>query len=545
MYAEGSAKDIASKIYALAKKRGFFWQAYEIYGGVGGLYDYGPLGVELKRNIISLFRKFYKANEGFFEIDCAHIAPQIVFKASGHVDEFTDSMVICKNCNQTYRADLIQTVCPDCKGSLSKPSKINLMFHTSMGIDEKDCYLRPETAQSMFYNFHLLYRFVREKLPFGIIQIGKGYRNEISPRQGIIRLREFNMAEAEVFLKPSDKKWHKFKLVADDEISLNINGSEKTLTVEEAVRTTKIGSEALAYFMAITKRFLCTLGLNSNKIRFRKHRQDEIAHYAMECWDCEYLSKAYDWVELAGIADRGCYDLTQHMKYSNADLTVFEKFQTPVETEKIIIQPIGEILKKIYGKDGYLIAQHLKNIDIELADDVNTGIDINISGRTIHISPDCYKVLKKKIKKAGDRYVANVIEPSYGLDRIIYAVLEDAYCEVKKECETYVVLKLKPFIAPIKAGVFPLMPKDSLKDLASIVYKKLIEENLTVYYDDTGSIGRRYARMDEIGTPYCITIDYESIERDDVTVRDRDTKEQVRVKITDLPNYLKKLVYIT
>ncbi|MCK5559954.1 MAG: glycine--tRNA ligase, partial [Thermoplasmata archaeon] len=286
-----------SKIIALAKRRGFLYPSYEIYGGVAGFYDYGPLGTLLRNNITNLWRQFYVIREGYGEVNTANITPEEVFEASGHVEEFTDLIVECTKCKASFRPDFLLTDfhdnpdalspaetedliisenvrCPDCKGELTAPYSVNLMFQTQIGPSAKAkrvAYLRPETAQGIFTNFHLLYRYFREKLPFGAVQLGRGFRNEISPRQGMIRLREFNMAEAEIFVDPNDKSFPKFKNVQDIEIPLVPKTLEEIkIAVGEAVEKGIIGNETLAYFIVLTYNFLTDAGLDPTKLRFRQ-----------------------------------------------------------------------------------------------------------------------------------------------------------------------------------------------------------------------------------------------------------------------------------
>ncbi|MCK5560707.1 MAG: glycine--tRNA ligase, partial [Thermoplasmata archaeon] len=305
----------ASMILSMAKRRGILWPSYEIYGGVAGFFDYGPIGSLLRENIIQLWRRYFVFGERCAELVTPDITPEEVFKASGHVDEFMDFMVQCKSCHSVFRADhlivhldiiadnltqeeLQNTLvenninCPDCNGELSSPTPVNLMFETNIGVgNPRHGYLRPETAQGMFVNFHYLYRYFRDKLPFGAAQIGRGFRNEISPRQGIIRLREMTMAELEYFFDPKVKDFEKFKNISSEKVHLVPEPeNEHYITLAEAVEKNIINSEIMAYFIGRTKKFLCEVGLNPDRLRFRKHQQKEMAHYANECWDAEALT---------------------------------------------------------------------------------------------------------------------------------------------------------------------------------------------------------------------------------------------------------------
>jgi len=478
---KGTPKD---EVAELARRRGYLGQAFEIYGAAAGFYDYGPLGAGLKRRVENQWRDFYM-REGFYEIETTSVLPRSVFEASGHLESFTDPTVVCTRCKNFFRVaeDLdAGKRCPDCGGVLEAAGEINLMFQTRIGVpkagsEEKtksEAYLRPETAQGIFLNFQRLLRFNRDKLPFGIIQIGKAYRNEISPRQSLIRLREFTLAEVEVFVAPSEKNSHpEFEAVADRKLRLvpassNTNyelGIEnyEEKSVGEAVRSGIIANEYLGYHIAKVDEFLEGLGIPGAKLRFRQHHRDEMAHYATDCWDAEFLSDRYGWMEIVGVADRGDYDLNAHASSSNTDMSV--------RTEQ------GKI-------------------------------------------------------------IPHVIEPSYGIDRIFYALLESAYYKEQVGKENRQVLKLKIELAPIRAAVFPLLNKAELKEKAREVFQNLRDASIFVEYDGSGSIGRRYRRQDEIGTPYCITIDYETLEDDAVTIRERDTMKQVRVPIAEVEKIL-------
>ncbi len=545
---------------SLCKRRGFLWPAYEIYGGVAGMYDYGPLGVKLKNNVIDIWRKAYTLGEGFIEIDGDTVVPEAVFKASGHVDEFSDAIVYCTACDESFRADhLLEEyhpnsdalsveemddmirehgiTCLECGGGLDCVTDFNLMFKTNIGPRSgRTGYLRPETAQNIFVDYIPLYRYMREKLPFGVIQIGKGYRNEISPRQGMIRLREFNMMEAELFVDPEDKSWSKFKEIADQKIKLVPDKEEEMeITLKEAVDRGIVAHETIAYYLWFTQEFLKAVGVDPDRLRFRQHLSDEMAHYAADCWDAEALL-SYGWTELVGIADRGCWDLSQHIEHSNADMRAFKPFDEPKEVERTVIKPRYDLLgPEFKGKAGE-IGEALEGMDPDSLEDGEAVLSID--GEEIVIDPEYFEIENVKEKVAGERIVPHVIEPSHGLDRIIYTILEHA---VVTDEDDYTVLKLKPNVAPTKVGVFPLMAKDDLDTKAKVIDEKLRLSGIDSFYDDSGSIGRRYARMDEIGTPWCITVDYQTLEDSTVTIRDRDTNEQIRIpskKVASIVNLL-------
>jgi glycyl-tRNA synthetase len=550
-----------NRLMALAKRRGFFHPAYEIYGGVAGMYDYGPLGTALKRNVADHWRRLYVLGEGFAEIDSPNVSPEAVFVASGHVAEFSDFAVQCEGCRESFRADhLLEGLapnpdsldgpalaaslrehgvkCPSCGGQLGSPYTFNLMFQTKIGPGSgRVGYLRPETAQAMFFNFSNLYRFFRDGLPFGAVQIGKGFRNEISPRQGMIRLREFNMMEAEVFVRPDGKTWPRFAEVAGDALCLvPQDGTQITVTAGEAAGKGIIKNQALAYFVALTRRFLVDVGVDDKRLRFRQHLSDEMAHYASDCWDAE-IELSLGWTEAVGIADRGCYDLEQHIRHSGADLRAFERFDKPVETERDALVPISAKLGPLFKKQAGEIKEALQTADISVIRPDGSA-QLGFGNRLVTVPKDCFEVRRVKETVHGRRFVPHVIEPSYGLDRIIYSVMEHAFFEK----DDYTVLRLPRMVAPVKFGVFPLMARDGLDAEARKLDAALRAAGIATSYDDSGSIGRRYARMDEIGTPFCITVDYDSLQDKAVTVRDRDSQKQARAPTKDIASAARELL---
>ena len=544
-------QDIYDKIMMLAKRRGYIYPSFEIYGGVAGFYDYGPLGSQLKNNVENLWRSFFLLKDNCIEINTPTITLHDVLKASGHVEEFTDLTVDCEKCKRSYKVEDIindnisveqairkdKIKCPTCGKKLKDAHPVNLMFSTTIGAGEgRAAFLRPETAQGIFTNFHLLYRYNRERLPFGVIQIGKGYRNEISPRQGMLRLREFSMAEAEIFFDPEDKKHHNFDSVKDKELFLFDNEKEFKISLEEAVDKKMINNQALAYYMYLTQDFLLSAGVDSKKFRFRKHGSGELAHYATECWDAELYSMRFGWIECVGIADRSAYDLNAHIDSTNVDMYAMKKFAEPkvVKVKKIVpkMNVMGPFFKDKAGK----IKDLLEKIDVK----DTKKISVEVDGETIEIPENCYEIVETKEKMMGEKFVPHVIEPSFGIDRVVYFILEHNYTEIKKKGEEYRILKLTPQMAPIKVGVFPLIGDKKLVDIAKDIDKNLRNAGIETYYDDGGTIGRRYARMDEIGTPFCITVDHDTLEDNTVTVRDRDTTQQERMKLEQLVSYFQK-----
>ena len=537
-------------LMALCKRRGFIWPSFELYGGVAGMYDYGPLGFSLRNNIVEVWRSIYKGREGFVEIDSDTVNPREVFKASGHVDEFADMITYCKECQAPFRADHMvkeyfdnpdvlspkqleeafvkyNVRCLECGGELGPVEEFNLMFKTTIGPGSARVgYLRPETAQGIVVIFPNLYRYNREKLPLGVIQTGRSYRNEIAPRQGMIRLREFNQMEVELFVDPDDKDWERFSEIENETIRLvpNTTGELVEMTVKEAVEKGIIANRVLAYFVNTTKQLLLRLGIAPDKLRFRQHLEDEMAHYAADCWDAEVLL-SYGWTEITGIADRGCWDLSRHAQFSGTELKHFKKFDEPREAEVTKVKAKHKTLGPLYKGKAKAVAEA---IEAKAPEDVKDGkLTVVVDGEEIVLDSEAFEIVTVMEKVTGERVVPHVIEPSHGLDRIFYSVLEHAY-EYDAE-KDYTVMHFAPEVAPIKVGVFPLMEKDGLDDMARQIYEKVHTHRVEAYYDGSGTIGKRYARMDEVGTPWCITVDYDSLKDGTVTIRDRDTTEQKRI----------------
>ncbi|MSP11892.1 MAG: glycine--tRNA ligase [Chloroflexi bacterium] len=420
-------------IVSLAKRRGFIFPSSEIYGGIGGFWDFGPLGVELKNNVKrAWWRAVVQLRDDVVGLDSAIVMNPQVWEASGHVAGFTDPMVDCKQCKRRFRADQIEGErCPECSGELTEARQFNLMFKTFVGPVEEaaaQTYLRPETAQGIFVNFAAVQQSMRLKLPFGIAQIGKAFRNEMTPGHFIFRSREFEQMEMEYFVRPGmDEDWHR-------------------------------------HWLDVRMGWYRTLGLSQERIRLRQQEPGELAHYAKDTFDIEYLFPQ-GWAELEGIANRRDFDLRQHSQFSGKDLSYFDE-----ETQQ-------------------------------------------------HILP-------------------YVIEPSAGADRATLAFLLDAYTEEVVRKEKRVVLKLHRDLAPIKAAILPLLRnRPELVDMARHL-AVILRRRFMVMYDDTASIGRLYRRQDEIGTPFCITVDVDSLADQQVTIRDRDSMEQVRIPVAEVPDWL-------
>ena len=426
------------KIVALCKRKGFVFQTAEIYGGVNGVYDFGHLGSLMRENIKQAWKKSIINSLGeIYHLDGSLLGPHRMWEASGHIDNFHDPMVDCKNCKKRFRTDDdnidLEKNCPSCGvKDWTEVRDFNLMFKTELGAlggSDSFAYLRPETAQTIFINFKNVMTTNRAKIPFGIAQIGKSFRNEITPKQFLFRLREFEQMEIEWFC------------------------SQET------------AMESFEFWIKKRHEFYQAIGINMDKIRFHKHGKEDLSHYSVCCTDIEYEFPFGGFKELEGIAHRGTFDLSQHIKYSGKDLAVFDQ-----ET-KTSSTPV-------------------------------------------------------------------VIESSVGLDRLFLTLLFDAYCEDEMDGETRVVLKLSPSIAPIKAAILPLVKK--LEEPANELFQEIKQIIPNIQFDLSGSIGKRYRRQDEIGTPFCITYDFDSLEDKKVTVRHRDSGKQERIEISNIITYLQK-----
>ncbi|WP_455644973.1 glycine--tRNA ligase [Methanosphaera sp.] len=565
------------EMMSISRKRGFLYPSFEIYSGVAGFYDYGPLGGVLKNNIMNLWRQYYVSQEGFYEIEAPTIMPRNTLKASGHVDNFTDPMTQCTECNEVYRADHVieaainkeveglpdeklteiieenNIVCDNCEGKLAPVQSYNLMFKTQIGVSGKQTgYMRPETAQGIFIAFKRISRFYKDKLPFGIVQLGKSYRNELSPRQGVIRLREFTQAEAEIFVDPSDKNHKNYSTIEDYELRLysqkeQLNEEEPIqMTAKEAIENNIVSSEMLVYQIVIARKFLTDIGIPEDAIRFRQHLPDEMAHYAIDCWDAEVKTDQYGWVEIIGIADRTDFDLKSHIAHSKEDLSVFKEYETP---KTVTVTKPSFNMKKFgptFKGDSAKAKEILENTDpntIKAAFESENKYEFEINGTNYEIDDSFVTFETKEEQIRGERIVPHVIEPSYGIDRIIYSTLLHAYTEdTSEEGETRAYLKIPAKIAPIKVAVLPLVNKEPLVDIAQDIEKTLRKNNIITTFDGSGTIGRRYARGDEIGIPFAVTVDYETIEDKKVTIRNRDTFEQKRIAVEQLPTVINELI---
>jgi glycyl-tRNA synthetase len=560
--------DIYERVMELAKRRGFIWPSAEIYGGVAGLIDYGPLGAQMKRRVEDIWRAFYVIREGFYEIECPTVGIEPIYVASGHVKGFSDKMCQCPHCEEFLRADHVAAAngcegaaamtaetlsgvlrnlpCTACGEELGevKVFDFNLMFNTWIGPgSQRKGYLRPETAQGIFTDFPRLLRFYRDRLPFGTVQVGKSYRNEISPRQGMIRLREFTQAEAEIFVHPEGKKHPRFDRYAGYEVPLlgcaaqEGKGEPVKVTMREAVEKGIVANEYVAYYIALTCDILVSIGVDPARLRFRQHLTTERAHYAADCWDAEVLSKRFGWVELVGIADRTDYDLKAHAGVSGVALTAHIPLPAPrMERRRRITPDMKALGPKYRGK-----AKQVADALVE-ADPGPGGVEVTVDGEKILIPASLYQVREEEVEVRGVEVMPHVIEPSYGIDRMCYAVLEHSYAEDMVEGELRRVLRLPARVAPVQAGVFPLVSRDGLDRAAREIADTLTAAGIFTEFDESGAIGRRYRRQDEIGTPYAVTVDYQTMEDGTVTVRERDSMAQVRVKRETLPATLRALI---
>jgi glycyl-tRNA synthetase len=458
------------------KKKGFVYASGEIYGGLGGFWDFGPLGVELKNNLKKEWWKFHVYRDDMTGIDGSIITNPKVWEASEHVKSFVDVAVVCKKCKNKTKVDkheLDKVKCEKCGGKFQNKGEFNPMFTTQVGPIKEDsvqAYLRPETAQLIFVDFKLVQENTRLQLPFGIAQIGKSFRNEISPREFLFRSREFEQMEIEYFIEegmkcPYMEEIKNIDILVYDEKMQKSGKEHKQMSLYEAWKKRIIKTDWHVYWIAKEYEWFLSLGAKSDNFRIRQHCSDEKSHYAVDTWDLEYKFPM-GWRELQGFANRSNYDLSQHQKYSKQSM-------------------------EILNKDGKKI---LPNV---------------------------------------------VCEPSLGVERAFLVFMFDSY--YYDEVRGNVVLKINPKLAPIKAAVFPIIKQPEYIQISEEILRDLRKE-FNVIYDKSGSIGRRYARNDEAGTPYCITIDQESLKKKDCTIRDRDTTKQIRIKTSDLKNTLRNLI---
>jgi glycyl-tRNA synthetase len=569
------------RLTELAKRRGFFFQSSEPYGGVAGFYVYGPEGATFKENVQDAWRDRFVRREGHMEIEAPNVMPEPVFEASGHLDGFDDMIVECPECGASHRADHLvedetdieeaesisipdiegliaehDLVCPSCGTALAgEPVEdFNLMFETNIGPGSSSPgYLRPETAQGIFVEFPRLKEYARGQLPFGVAQVGAAYRNEISPRKGLVRLREFAQAELEHFIDPETDE-PPLERVEDVAVTLYSaveqeaeDGEPVTMTVGEAVAEGVVESDWVAYYLGVARGWYERIGVDMDRFRYRQHRSGELAHYAADCWDAE-AEVGGDWIEITGFAYRGDYDLSKHGEYGDDDFTIFKQYDDPITVERATVDPDMSYLGPEFGGD----AGEVKDALQELAESHRAAFEgdevtVEVDGeeRTVPVEKTGFAV--EETTESGEHITPHVVEPSFGVDRLVYTVLAhslrtDGAGEDGGEGEERTVLSLPPEVAPTSVAVFPLMDRDGLDDRARAVADDLRAAGFEVAYDESGSIGRRYRRQDEVGTPFCLTVDYDTLEDDTVTVRDRDTTAQARVGTGELAATLESLV---
>jgi glycyl-tRNA synthetase len=561
----------------LAKRRGFFFPSNEAYGGTAGFYTYGPEGAALKRNLEDVWRDLFVRELDNVELEAPTIMPEAVFEASGHLDGFDDMIVECAECGATHRADhLVEDavsdiedaealgpervgeliaehaiVCPACNAALADEpvEEFNLMFGTNIGPGSAARgYLRPETAQGIFVEFPRLKEYARNRLPFGVAQIGRAYRNEISPRRALVRVREFTQAELEHFIDPESDE-PPIDRVADVELPLyaapaqhDDDGTVETHTVRDALDEGIIGNDWVAYYLGCAIDFYERIGIDMDRFRYRQHLAGERAHYAADCWDAE-TELGGNWIEVTGFAYRSDYDLSKHGEYADDSFTIFRQYDEPKTIERAIVDPDMSYLGPEFGGDAAAIAEELEALaGRDRSAFEGATVDVELDDDTYSIPVEKTGFAVEEQTEAGEHITPHVVEPSFGVDRLVYSVLIHAHESDTVDDEERAFLDLPAEMAPTTVAVVPLMAKDGLDERAQSIAEELRAAGFEVAYDDTGNIGRRYRRQDEVGTPYCVTVDYETQEDGTVTVRERDSTEQTRVEADDLAAVIRRLV---
>lgn len=598
-----SAKELfRAAMTNVLERRLFFIPSFKIYGSVAGFYDYGPPGCAIKQNITQLWRQHFILEESMLEVECPAVTPEAVLKASGHVDRFTDFMVTDVKTGDCHRADHLLKAAlealledpkgaltpekkretedvlarldeldgpglgaaltqygvkaPETKNDISAPFPFNLMFRTSIGPrGDLTGYMRPETAQGIFVNFKDLLYYNGGKLPFAAAQIGQSYRNEISPRAGLLRVREFTQAEIEHFVNPDDKDHPKFEtvervapLLFSRELQTNEAKQPEAMSLGDAVSEKIIANQTLAYFIGRTYLFLVSIGIAPGRLRFRQHLPNEMAHYAEDCWDAE-VECSYGWVECVGLADRSAYDLRAHTAASKQPLEAYEKFAEPRFEKVLVAKPNKAAIGKAFKKEGKPLQEALDTLTQEDAACIKKSFDegkaasVSAGGRDFEVTPALLDIKLEEQKLSGRKFTPSVIEPSFGIGRILYCMFEHAYY-TRESNEDKTVFRFKPAVAPLKAAVFPLVQQPELNAHARAISTALTRAGLANTVDTTGTtIGKRYARTDELGVPYDITVDRATIDGDgSVTLRERDTTSQVRIHEGKVAGVVQQLV---
>lgn len=616
----------------LMTKRFFYTQAFEIYGGVAGLYDYGPSGAALMSNLVQHWRTHFIIEEEMLELDTTIMTLSDVLKTSGHVDKFADWMVKDLKSGEIYRADhMVENVlearlagdeaarreasgapaaaaaaaAPDAKktkkkakevaiklddnvvaeykrilaqiddfngeqlaelikkydirapatgNEVSPPTEFNLMFESYIGpTGQVKGYLRPETAQGHFVNFERLLDFNNGRMPFASAQIGRSFRNEISPRAGLLRVREFTMAEIEHYVDPENKVHSRFSEVEHLTLPFlpakvqKAGSTEVTpLTIKEAVASGMVDNETLGYFLGRIYLYLEAIGIDTSRLRFRQHMDNEMAHYASDCWDAE-LHTSYGWIECVGCADRSAYDLTMHSRRTKRELMVQEPLKEPKVYQKYVPTLNKKVLGPFFKKNAKAIEDAVLALDQDALQAMQASLEadgkasVQAAGESFELTKEHVEVEYKTIKESVRNYTPNVIEPSFGLGRIFYALLEHSFW-AREEDKERGVLSLPPLVAPFKVLIVPISSNEQLSPLARDVSRRLRALGIASRIDDSSAtIGRRYARNDELGTPFACTIDFASVSKGTITLRERDTTTQRIGKVDDVIDVLKQL----
>jgi len=595
-------ENFRSQMAGVLEQRLFYIPSFKIYGGIAGLYDYGPPGCAVKSNVQAFWRQHFVLNEGMLEVECPSVTPEVVLKASGHVERFTDLMVKDMVTSDCFRADHLveenlarilaepmltperrreledmqarieeltpeemgaaikelDIKAPETKNELSEPYPFNLMFPTQIGPSGMlKGFLRPETAQGIFVNFRDLLYYNGGKLPFAAAQIGQSFRNEIAPRAGLLRVREFTQAEIEHFVHPDQKDHARFPEVAGVELSLFSQTAQLAavkkpfpMTIGDAVEKGIVANQTLGYFMARTQLFLLTIGINPARLRFRQHLQHEMAHYAADCWDAE-IECTYGWVECVGLADRSAFDLKSHSEKSKVDLVAYEKFAEPQVTEVFVCEPNKKVVGQAFKKEAKAVTDAFAALTAEDGFALQAKLDADgsaplaTSAGEVIIKPGMVRIEMETQKIAGRNFTPSVIEPSFGIGRIMYCMFEHSFY-VRKDDNQKSVFRFTPLVAPIKCTIFPLVNDAGMNAISDTISRTLMANGLSAKLDATAvSVGKRYARTDELGVPFAVTVDHRSLEDATVTLRERDSCEQVRIPIADITALVKTMCEMT
>lgn len=548
------------RLTSMMRRRGIVLPSFEIYGGVSGLIDYGPVGARIKRRVVESWVDHWTSQGDVVEIDSPSITPKEVLVASGHVGEFNDHMSECRTCEGVFRSDHLidekhpnpdslsgveidevisgnDVTCPNCGGNDWSPARpMNLMFPTTIGAmrSGREAYMRPETAQGMFMLYPSLFRHFKQKLPFGALQTGRGYRNEISPRQGMIRLREFNMAELEYFIDPEAppvgdlSRWGSpVEMLSDPE---GEHPGVHNITFSDALDSGIVRHPTVAWFLARTWEFLVNVGIDRTKIRFRQHTGTEMAHYASDCWDCEIFGE-YGWVECVGIANRTCHDLESHEEHSGTNLLRgWRQYPDPVLVKRDVLSPNGSVIGPIFKAKSSAVSEALSQLE-GIPDEMPFELGLE-DGTSVQITSEMVNRRNEEVNVHGEWFTPHVVEPAFGIDRIIWHIIDHAFDESGKEGEEYTILSLDESVTPYDISILPLFDKDGMGQIARSMASEINSiPGIRADLDTSRSIGRRYARADEIGVPWAITVDHSSLEDNTVTIRRRDDQMQIRVPI--------------